>query len=116
MYEKTASENSFRGDYFADLVWVAQGEEGVNYTGMSLGGLEYSNSSYLTAGNSVIQDANWSDHNTRNIFITVTSRSDCTKTPVEEQISEDSYTISYPLTLKGTTSSCLLYTSPSPRD
>lgn len=105
MYEKTASENSFRGDYFADLVWVAQGEEGVNYTGMSLGGLEYSNSSYLTAGNSVIQDANWSDHNTRNIFITVTSRSDCTKTPVEEQISEDSYTISYPLTLKGTTSS-----------
>ena len=103
IYDKTASENSFKGNYFADLIWPAQGQTGDNSTGMSLGGLEYSSSSYLTAGNSVIQDANWSEHYTRDIFITVTSRSDCTKTPVEKKLSEFSYSISYPLTLRGTT-------------
>ncbi|MCD8148553.1 MAG: hypothetical protein LUE92_03100 [Clostridiales bacterium] len=53
-----------------------QGSSGQNYTGATLGGLEYSSSSYLTAGSSVRQNSNWSSNSQYNIFVTVTSRSD----------------------------------------
>ncbi len=52
-----------------------QGSSGENYTGASVGGFEYSSSSYLVAGSSVKQNSSWSSNSTRNIFVSVTSRS-----------------------------------------
>lgn len=103
-YEKSAGGDSFTGYYYSDDIFGFQGNVGDNYTGASLGGLEYSGSSYLTAGNSVQQDAAWSSHSVRNIFITATPRSDCTKTPVKESLGGNWYSsISYPLTQKEST-------------
>lgn len=45
-----------------------------NYTGVSIGGLEFSDSNYLIAGNSVVQDANWEDRTTRNIMVIATDK------------------------------------------
>ena len=104
IYEKIAAGESFKGKYFSDIVFNFKGEWGENYTGASIGGLEYSSSSYLTVGNSVVQDENWSDHGVRNIFVTSTSRSDCTKTPVKITNSDGSYSMSYPLTSNNNTS------------
>ena len=104
IYEKIAAGESFKGKYFSDIVFNFKGEWGENYTGASIGGLEYSSSSYLTVGNSVVQDENWSDHEVRNIFVTSTSRSDCTKTPVKITNSDGSYSMSYPLTSNNNTS------------
>lgn len=58
-----------------DLIWYV-GEIGENYTGASIGGLEYSSSSYLTVGNSVIQDEKNREYDVRNIYITSTLQSD----------------------------------------
>ena len=104
MYEKTASESSFSGNYFSDIIFTAQGKGGDNATGMSLGGLEYSSLGYLTAGNSVVQDENWADHTVRNIFVTLTLYSDCTKIPVTTTYPNGSYSMSYPLTSNNNTS------------
>ena len=104
MYEKTASEDSFKSPFYREMVLEAYDAD-CNATGMAVGGLEYSSSSYLTAGNSVVQDENWSEHTARNIFVTSTLRSDCTKTPVRvDNEAENSYTIKHPLTLNKTTS------------
>ncbi len=54
------------------------GSTGQNYTGGSVGGLEYSDSSYLTAGNDVTQNGSWSTNKIRNVFVTVTPRDDFT--------------------------------------
>ena len=48
------------------------GNSGDNYTGSSMGGLEYSDSCCLTAGSSIAQDGK--NHVTRNIYITATKR------------------------------------------
>ncbi|MCC8167783.1 MAG: leucine-rich repeat protein [Clostridiales bacterium] len=56
--------------------FAIQGETGANYTGATLGGLEYSSSSYILAGSSVKQNSSWSSNSQYNIFITVTPRSD----------------------------------------
>lgn len=48
------------------------GNSGNNYTGSSVGGLEYSDSCYLTAGSSIVQ--NGENRITRNIYITATKR------------------------------------------
>lgn len=74
-YSRKAGESSFTGRFTdVDLI-TFQGEIGANSTGASAGGLEYSATHYLTAGNSVTQDAGWSSHRSRNILITATSRS-----------------------------------------
>jgi hypothetical protein len=51
------------------------GEIGDNDTGASVGGLEYSSGSYLTVGNSIIQDVKNSEYDVRNIYITATPQS-----------------------------------------
>ncbi|MCD8015631.1 MAG: fibronectin type III domain-containing protein [Lachnospiraceae bacterium] len=73
---RCAAEVGGGSDYASLKIFSFQGETGDNATGASLGGLEYSSSSYLVAGNSVNQDSGWSSYTTRNIFVTVTSRND----------------------------------------
>lgn len=103
-YQKKAGESTFKGAYFSDVISNFQGPTGLNYTGASLGGLEYSGYSYLTAGNSVLQDNDWAKHSVRNIFVTATPRSACTQTPKEEKISDGVYSVTYPLTQNQETS------------
>ncbi len=56
-----------------------EGTIGANATYASLGGLEYSSTSYLLAGNSVDQDDDYNTHTARNIFVGVVSRDDVSK-------------------------------------
>lgn len=48
------------------------GEIGENRTGASVGGFEISDSSYLVAGNSIVQDGE--DHSARNVFVAATNK------------------------------------------
>ena len=76
-YVTNISNGSFVPDYFStpckeiDLM-TFPGSTGNNYTGASLGAFEYSDSSYLAAGN---YDA---DNNSRNVFISSVSKSGVT--------------------------------------
>ncbi|MCD8337047.1 MAG: hypothetical protein LUD18_07200, partial [Lachnospiraceae bacterium] len=92
-----------------------QGATGNNATGASLGGLEYSSSSYLVAGNSVTQDSDWSSHTARNIFVTVTSRSSLSSTSVKwitDYDTDGSISASTPQLVKlGSDSFLLLWTT-----
>ena len=70
-----------------------------------LGGLEYSKSSYLTAGSSLTLDDQWDNNEVSNIYLSVTPRSDVTKEEVYIESDDSSFGyILYPLTKKGTTS------------
>lgn len=51
-----------------------QGEAGNNYTGATVGGLEYSDSCYLTVGSSVVQDENYRSRKTQNVYVTATKK------------------------------------------
>ena len=51
------------------------GEQGNNTTGATVGGFELSDSKYLIAGNSVVQDSNFASAKTRNIFVTAVDKS-----------------------------------------
>ena len=51
------------------------GDIGDNYTGASLGGFEYSNSSYIVAYNSVAQDSNFKNNTSRDIYVGVIDKS-----------------------------------------
>lgn len=77
-YSMKAGNSTFGGSMYVNNSRVNllefEGEIGDNYTGASLGGLEYSDSSYLVAGSSVAQDENWSSNSVKNVFVTVTSR------------------------------------------
>ncbi|MCD7922882.1 MAG: hypothetical protein LUG27_10735 [Clostridiales bacterium] len=73
-YNITDGDNTSSGQTQSIRLYSFMGTTGVNYTGASLGGLEYSGTSYIVAGNSVDQDDNWSSHTARNIFVSVTSR------------------------------------------
>ncbi|MCC8080752.1 MAG: Ig-like domain-containing protein, partial [Lachnospiraceae bacterium] len=75
-YAKQAGDSTFSGSTSYVNVFSFEGETGTNSTGASLGGFEYSSTSYLVAGNSVTQDDDWSSHTARNVFVTVTSLSD----------------------------------------
>ena len=51
------------------------GETGDNYTGVSVGGLEQSDSRYIVAGNSVnLNDSNYENLKTRNIFVSTVAK------------------------------------------
>lgn len=52
------------------------GRTGENSTGVSVGGFEVSDSSYLIAGNSVLQDEELGYNHVRNVFVTVTDKND----------------------------------------
>ena len=75
--KKAGNSEGFFSDYETVNLLTFSGSSGANYTGASLGGLEYSSTHYLVAGNSVKQDGQ--SHSTRNIFITATSRSNFTE-------------------------------------
>ena len=75
-YRQKAGSDGFLGSYYSTSVLSFKGDCGNNYTGASLGGLEYSDPSYLVAGNSVAQDSGWADHSVRNIFLSTTPRTD----------------------------------------
>ena len=60
------------------------GDTGQNYTGVSVGGLEISDSNYLIAVSSVKQDASYNTYNTRNITIVAVDKS--TKAATEQKL------------------------------
>ena len=74
-YPKKAGEEKIIGSSGSNVnVMTFQGATGDNSTGASLGGLAASESNYLTAGNTVIQDSSFASRTTRNIVLTVTSQ------------------------------------------
>lgn len=73
-YRKKAGESTFQSGYSGISFLKFPGETGDNYTGATIGGLEYSSTSYLTAGNTVLQDSNWKSNSERNIFVAAFSR------------------------------------------
>ncbi len=68
-YNTDLSQGSFRGVCDEVNIMTFPGEIGENTTGASVGGFEISNSSYLIAGNSVVQDENNLTRTTKNIFV-----------------------------------------------
>lgn len=73
-YNTSAGNSTFSGYNRAIDLMTFQGSIGNNTTKASVGGLEYSSTSYLVAGNSVTQDENWSTYSVANVFVSVTSR------------------------------------------
>lgn len=65
----TVGHESSANDCSAFEMLAFSGGYGVNSTGASLGGFEISDTSYLVAGNSVVQDRNNLNRKTRNIFV-----------------------------------------------
>ncbi len=61
------------------IVCRFKGKIGENATGASLGGLEASDSSYLTVMNSVVQDEAFESHRVRNVLVTVTPKDSFTE-------------------------------------
>lgn len=72
-YNSNVSTGKFMPSYYTtcDLVDILTipGAIGENVTGATLGGFEISDSAYLVAGNSVIQDDNNLSRATRNVFV-----------------------------------------------
>jgi len=77
-YTADASGGQFSGRCNASNVMEISGKTGDNYTGVSVGGFELSDSSYLIAGNSVDQSTE-ARQNTRNIFVAAVSKADTSK-------------------------------------
>ena len=75
-FPNPAGKPKFTGSGSCTLAYVLTlyGATGANATGASIGGLQISDSSYLTAGNSIVQDGSVSTSGQRNIFVTVTPR------------------------------------------
>lgn len=73
-YQTDVSTGKFAPDSYSERceridVLSFPGKIGENNTGASIGGFEISDSSYLIAGNSVIQDENNLSRTTRNVFV-----------------------------------------------
>ncbi len=77
-YKSEAGNQTFIKNSSCNSVNVLKikGSVGANDTGVALGGLVVSGSSYLTAGNSVAQNDSYSASGVRNIFVTSTSKDD----------------------------------------
>ncbi|MEY8427367.1 leucine-rich repeat protein [Lachnospiraceae bacterium 46-15] len=78
-YAADASTGTFTPDPFLTPCAVTEvmsfpGATGNNYTGASIGGFEISDSAYLIAGNSVIQDEKNLERSTRNIFVAAVNK------------------------------------------
>lgn len=85
-YKTDVTTGKFKPNYSTaceviDLMSISGGI-GDNYTGVSLGGFEISNSAYLTVGNTVNQNnfSNTNNSTTRNIFVSVLTKSGGTPT------------------------------------
>lgn len=78
-YPRSVILNTFDADNFrtraSATVMKIEGAIGQNITGVSLGGLEVSDSSYLVTGNSVKRDDNFLSYKTRNIFVAEVDKS-----------------------------------------
>lgn len=78
-YQTDVSKGSFEPDYYSQCtvidVLAFPGASGENTTGASVGGFEISNSKYLVAGNSVVQDSNNLKRTTRNVFVASVDKS-----------------------------------------
>ena len=70
----TAGKYYTSGECEAVNVLEIYGTIGANQTGASVGGLEISDTSYLVAGNSIVQDGSMGFFGQRNIFVTATSK------------------------------------------
>ncbi len=69
-HKANVSKGTFQNDDVEKYSFMSfPGGTGVNDTGVSVGGFEISNSSYLCAGNCVKLDENYLEYNTRNVFI-----------------------------------------------
>ncbi len=71
------NSNYTQGTWKYNLVLPIEGNIG-NASGVALGGLDYSSTSYLAAGSSVAQDSSWKEANEykgRNIFVAAVDRS-----------------------------------------
>ena len=75
-YGKPAGQEIFSGSCTYTNLLKFTGSTGYNPTGASLGAFELSDSAYLTAGNSIVQDGSVSFSGQRNIFLCVTPRGD----------------------------------------
>ena len=76
---KAEDEKVINGGCYRISVLPIQGKVGNPYTGVSVGGLEASNTAYLTAGNSVEQNsATYNSSGVRNIFVTSTLKDNYT--------------------------------------
>lgn len=73
-YSTDISKGSFQGNVACTDVIAIPGGIGDNTTGASIGGFEISASSYLVAGNSVVQDEKNTSRSTRNIFVAVINK------------------------------------------
>ncbi len=76
-YDTKAGQETFlpnRKGYTNFSLLDYKGSVGDNYTGATIGGLEYSDTCYLTAGSSIVQDENYKNHKTQNIYITTTKK------------------------------------------
>ncbi len=68
-YNDAAASGQLRGQCdYVDVLKIA-GEVGDNNTGVSVGGLEIAADAYLVAGNTVIQDENFDQYDTSDVFI-----------------------------------------------
>ncbi|MEE1057708.1 MAG: Ig-like domain-containing protein [Acutalibacteraceae bacterium] len=85
-YNTDVSTGTFTPTYYTkcDVVNLLNisGSIGANYTGVSVGGFEISDSAYLTVGNTINQNnfANTNNSTTRNIFVSVLPKSGSTAT------------------------------------
>ncbi len=81
-YDGKAGSETFIQDGYCDSIDVLpiQGKVGANDTGVSIGGLEASDTAYLVAGNSVAQDnaEKYNASGVRNIFVTSTQKNNFT--------------------------------------
>lgn len=75
MKADTPFSGDLRGGYASVELLKYYGSIGQNSTGASIGGLEYSSSSYLTAGNSVVQNGSGT---VRNVYVTSTPKDNFT--------------------------------------
>lgn len=80
-YAGKAGKEEFTGYCDSVDVLPIQGQIGANNTGVSLGGLEASDTAYLVAGNSVAQDSaeKYNASGVRNIFVTSTRKNNFTQ-------------------------------------
>lgn len=78
-YQTDVSLGTFTPDFqkpcLVSEVLTFSGDIGENVTGASVGGFEISDSTYLIAGNSVIQDENNLTRTTRNVFVASVDKS-----------------------------------------
>ncbi len=77
--EGTAGKQTTTGKMKSVDVMDLYGSLGANATGASVGGFEFSNSAYLIAGNSAVQNEKINAFSQRNIFVTATSKTNFTK-------------------------------------